>query len=662
MTAPADVPGQGMTTAQACAESYEGSDVANPGGYSYLPSSPLLISTGANIELPVLWNGWTFNAGGLAAYGSPWDAVAAGPLPAGGAFYAFLQVRSVASPSGTGSVQLTPATLSKSVQYLGDTGVVAVSFAFAPRTGYTPLTGSTLVCTLAGVLVSTNILFPAAWTRVGPVVVALPEGIVKQDQALLQFSLSQATGDAAIAIDLITVVAACPALFYAPPGTTSCLPCPASALGATSCVPPTCSDGLTDGGETDVDCGGPIPSGWPSGCVRCALSRACTASSDCAAPAICTTNAAGVGGAAATPPGVRNQSAASASPVPSTAPLVGVCVDPQLATAFWLAQGGGGSPAVVGFSLAAVALVAPAALSADGLAVLQAALPCAASAAFGLVKNGTVIVPGIVGAGSVAVLTSSAFTATARRASLQMTLLAANVSANAPPSWAVAVAAQVAGGALAPPQLLPVLAACVAALHLPASAQAAAAAWAQALASATLFSVGAASNASVPDAFVTIEQELAARRVFLAPGTGAASGGSVGGDFSASAGIGVGVAIVVLVLAGGAFFLRGGRNGGGGGGASSRKLGRRPQFERAADGEAGEEEAEGDGGRSRRATFNPVATAASSRQVAAAAAAGAGWLQCEAAATGQVWFVNLTTNETTWDLPAGAVVTKWMKQ
>jgi hypothetical protein len=341
---------------------------------------------------------------------------------------------------------------------------------------------------------------------------------------------------------------------------------------------------------------------------------------------------------------------------------VGRCVDPQLAAAFWIAQGAGGSPAVVVFNLATVALVAPAALTADGLAVLQSALPCAASAALGLASNGSALMPGVVGGGSVAVLSSSAYTATLQRASLQLALLAANTSAGAaaPPAWAGAVAAQVAGGGLAAPRLLPVLAACVAALHLPASSQAAAAAWAQALSAPSFFSVGAAQNASVPAAFVTIEQELAARAAAAGPaaGTGAASGGGDGsGGFSSAAGLGVGVAIVLLVLAGGAYLFRGAGAGGGGG----KKLRRRPQFEAA--GEEAEQVEEGEAGRrSQRASFNPIAAAASGRHLAAAAAAGAGWLQCENAATGQVWFVDQTSGTTMWDLPPGAVVTKWMKQ
>jgi hypothetical protein len=39
-------------------------------------------------------------------------------------------------------------------------------------------------------------------------------------------------------------------------------------------IPATCSDGITNGNETDVDCGGPD-------CPRCADGKACLASTDC---------------------------------------------------------------------------------------------------------------------------------------------------------------------------------------------------------------------------------------------------------------------------------------------------------------------------------------------------------------------------------------------
>ena len=40
------------------------------------------------------------------------------------------------------------------------------------------------------------------------------------------------------------------------------------------CQPPTCSDGVHNGAETDVDCGG-------ANCLPCALGRVCIASADC---------------------------------------------------------------------------------------------------------------------------------------------------------------------------------------------------------------------------------------------------------------------------------------------------------------------------------------------------------------------------------------------
>ena len=439
-----------MTTAQSCVENFEGSSVAPGSGFAYLPTSPLLTSLGTTAQLPVPWNGWIFDAGGVAAVGSPWDASPPrSSAVGGGASYAFLQV----NPGGV--IPLTPATLSKTVAYLGDTGVVSVSFAYAARAGHRPVAGSTLVCTLAGVIVSTIISFPVSgWSTVGPVTVVLPAGIVAQDQALLQFSLSQAVGDAAVAIDLVTVTAACPARSYAPPGTNACLPCPASAPGATSCVPPTCSDGLLDGGEADVDCGGTVPSGWPSGCARCGLGRTCRMSADCAAPAICSTYVAN-GTAAASPPSPSPSASPAGGAEP--APLVGRCVDPQLAAAAWAQQQ---QPAgVVAFGFAALALVAPPALTLEGVSVLQAALPCTAAAA--VAGNGSVFPAGsIVSGGSFTAGPASAYSPTLQRAALSITLITAPANASAgppppplaPPDWQSTCAAQVAGGSLSSPR------------------------------------------------------------------------------------------------------------------------------------------------------------------------------------------------------------------
>jgi len=46
------------------------------------------------------------------------------------------------------------------------------------------------------------------------------------------------------------------------------------------CIPPTCSDGLQNQGETDVDCGGPCP--------RCVLGQRCAARADCVGGLTCT--------------------------------------------------------------------------------------------------------------------------------------------------------------------------------------------------------------------------------------------------------------------------------------------------------------------------------------------------------------------------------------
>ena len=64
-------------------------------------------------------------------------------------------------------------------------------------------------------------------------------------------------------------------------GTVDCGGCAGqSTCVAHRCVPPTCSDGLQNQGETDVDCGGP--------CQRCAEGQRCTARTDCATGLVCT--------------------------------------------------------------------------------------------------------------------------------------------------------------------------------------------------------------------------------------------------------------------------------------------------------------------------------------------------------------------------------------
>jgi hypothetical protein len=71
-------------------------------------------------------------------------------------------------------------------------------------------------------------------------------------------------------------------------------PCPslASRTDFQSCVLPIssscgtseCVDGLLNGRESDIDCGGSAVE-----CSRCAMGRACRASSDCAAGSVCST-------------------------------------------------------------------------------------------------------------------------------------------------------------------------------------------------------------------------------------------------------------------------------------------------------------------------------------------------------------------------------------
>jgi hypothetical protein len=51
--------------------------------------------------------------------------------------------------------------------------------------------------------------------------------------------------------------------------------CASGVCAGSTCQPPTCTDGVRNGGESDVDCGGPT-------CPRCARCRACGSDADCA--------------------------------------------------------------------------------------------------------------------------------------------------------------------------------------------------------------------------------------------------------------------------------------------------------------------------------------------------------------------------------------------
>jgi hypothetical protein len=50
--------------------------------------------------------------------------------------------------------------------------------------------------------------------------------------------------------------------------------CASGVCTAKKCAAPTCTDGVDNGGETDVDCGG-------GSCPKCPDNRACAAPSDC---------------------------------------------------------------------------------------------------------------------------------------------------------------------------------------------------------------------------------------------------------------------------------------------------------------------------------------------------------------------------------------------
>jgi hypothetical protein len=56
--------------------------------------------------------------------------------------------------------------------------------------------------------------------------------------------------------------------------------------GMGSCVAPTCTDGIRDGNETDVDCGGAALAG-SAACPPCPVGKDCVATTDCAPPTAC---------------------------------------------------------------------------------------------------------------------------------------------------------------------------------------------------------------------------------------------------------------------------------------------------------------------------------------------------------------------------------------
>ncbi|MSP57159.1 MAG: hypothetical protein EXR69_16415, partial [Myxococcales bacterium] len=57
--------------------------------------------------------------------------------------------------------------------------------------------------------------------------------------------------------------------------------CVTRSCAQTICAAPSCSDQVTNGEETDADCGGPA-AGQAGGCSKCAEARWCGAAADCA--------------------------------------------------------------------------------------------------------------------------------------------------------------------------------------------------------------------------------------------------------------------------------------------------------------------------------------------------------------------------------------------
>ena len=454
-----------------------------------------------------------------------------------------------------------------------------------------------------------------------------------------------------------------------PSTTPSATPSPTPSV---SPPPSSCFDGVVNAGESDVDCGGAS-----SGCMRCALGGACRASADCSAAAICTTGPAGVGDGGNVSAGIAFPSpSASTSPAPSNPPkggaalpssgpappLVGVCVDPQLAAAAW-----GPSAALAEYNTPATAVVALAALTPDGLAALQAALACASRVALAANASAAAGSGAHVVAGASATLLSKALYTSSgtvlMRATLSVTLIAAGL-ASAPPAWQAAVQARVDGGALAPVPLSATLASCLSPANVSAAAGgspsaariAAAAAWhaAAQIGPPMLTFAFAPTAVAPPAAFVTIEQQLAAGP----GGVGSSSGGGGGADATgAGAAGGLSFGSVIGIIAGGvaAALVAGAaavvlRRGG------ARR--RRPRFEKAADA----------GG----AAVTVVQSPLPGREAAGGGAAGAGaggvvdatlgWTECRVEATGQVYYHQAATGTTVWTLPLGAVLTGRMSK
>lgn len=314
-----------------------------------------------------------------------------------------------------------------------------------------------------------------------------------------------------------------------------------------------------------------------------------------------------------------------------------------------------------------VALVAPAALTPDGLAALQAALPCVAQMTlltFAVV--GAPIFPGtnLAGFGS-ASLAGQAIFSGSLRASLTLTMaVGANASSSAaaaPAGWQAAILAQVTGGSLLPSVVLRATTACIGALPINSSAysqafRAGASAWASSVASGT-FQVGAVAPVAAPAAFVTTDQLVASPTA--APG--AASAGGSGGAGGGGGGLGGSLGVVVGAVAGSLAVAAI---------AYAAVFSRRASRKRAAAAPPARVEWGSDNGG--KATKNPVARAAFPPAAAggggeggakgASTAADSEYTQCEDKARGVTYYANNATRETAWELPAGARVVAYMSR
>jgi len=158
--------------------------------------------------------------------------------------------------SSSGSTSTTSSTVSSSSSGTGGTGGIG--------TGGTGGTGGTCACTTAANCpTSTTVCASASCTSCACAVVNAAAGTACTDSGGTTCNGSGSCVQCNTAKDCTSTA------------TPLCI--------ASKCVAPTCTDGLKDGIETDIDCGG----GGPMNCPACGLGKACSVNADCAS-AVCT--------------------------------------------------------------------------------------------------------------------------------------------------------------------------------------------------------------------------------------------------------------------------------------------------------------------------------------------------------------------------------------